>query len=236
MKGNVRLTDLSPSGNKLLYFAEQYGAAARVRSRPSPGPYDPLESTPRQRPVVKPGRKVPRYLRSLQAPAGRTPARRVMGSWTAISTPPYFSALAIWPSIGRWTGGGTFHLDRDIVLGEAQYGLTPIANIPIPATVKIRSHLIAGGLRPSAYAPSATESDEHTRVAVALHGAGLKWIDWIHLRHREDMLFAGDGRIFRLRRWRSVAEASYLEKADALTDFRDMTFELLPAPASAMRW
>ena len=35
------------------------------------------------------------------------PPRAERGSWTAISKPPYFSALAIWPSLGRWTGGAS---------------------------------------------------------------------------------------------------------------------------------
>lgn len=236
MKGNVRPTDLSPSGDKLLYFAEQYGASMRDRNRPVSGPYDPLKSRPRQRPVVKPGRKVPRYLRSQHPAAASAHARRLMGSWTAVSTPPYFSALAIWPTIGRWTGGGTFRRDRDIVLGEAQCGMAPIANVPIPIGVSIRSHLTAGGLRPSAYMPSTTESDEHMRIAVALLDAGLKWVDWINLRHEHDMLFAGDGRVFRLHGWRSIVPASYLTAAHVLIDVRDMRFTLLPAPPNAMRW
>jgi len=30
------------------------------------------------------------------------------GTWTAISKPPYFTALALWPGIGAWGGGGRF--------------------------------------------------------------------------------------------------------------------------------
>jgi hypothetical protein len=29
-------------------------------------------------------------------------------TWTAISKPPYFTALALWPGIGTWGGGGRF--------------------------------------------------------------------------------------------------------------------------------
>ncbi len=38
-------------------------------------------------------------------------------AWTAISKPPYFTALALWPNLGSWYGGGVFktetlvHLD-----------------------------------------------------------------------------------------------------------------------------
>ena len=237
MKGNVRLTDLSPRGDKLLYFAEQF--TVRPRPHPVPGPYDPLRARaarPRSRALVRPGRKVPRYLRaSLPDRAGIASPRPIMGSWTAVSTPPYFSALAIWPSIGRWTGGGTFRHELDILLREHSCGLVPIRNVPMPATVKVRRWLSAADARHSAYAPSVTETEQHARVAAVLLDAGLKWVDWIDLRHR-DMLFAGDGRIFRLRNWQAVAEASYLAAAQPLADLRDMAFNLLPAPASAMRW
>ena len=35
-------------------------------------------------------------------------------------------------------------------------------------------------------------------LAAALNEAGLQWVDWISLRHDPDLLFAGDGRIFRV--------------------------------------
>ena len=33
-------------------------------------------------------------------------------AWTAISRPPYFTALALWPNIGTWYGGGVFKTDK----------------------------------------------------------------------------------------------------------------------------
>ena len=35
-------------------------------------------------------------------------------TWTAISKPPYFTALALWPGIGMWGGGGLF-LDNQCI-------------------------------------------------------------------------------------------------------------------------
>jgi hypothetical protein len=238
MKGNVRLVDLSPGSDKLIYFAEQFRARAFVR--PARGPYDPLkQARTRNLPAARRDRKIPRYLRSAYGiQTGRHPARELKGSWTAISTPPYFSALAIWPSIGRWTGGGVFLGDRDIVLWEPESGMTPIENVALPASLRARSWLQApGGRRPaSAYAPSLTESPQHGAIAQALLASGLKWVDWISLRHGEDMLFAGDGRIFRLRGWRSAAETAYLSAADQIADFREISFQLVRAPSEAMRW
>ena len=34
--------------------------------------------------------------------------RQVGDAWTAVSKPPYFTALALWGSLGRWYGGGVF--------------------------------------------------------------------------------------------------------------------------------
>ena len=236
MKGNVRLCDLSPSGMMLLYFAEQFHP--RAMSKISLGPYDPLRQTFAKypKPLVRPGRKVPRYMRRpSEGPYGGVP-RAVMGSWTAISTPPYFSALAIWPSIGRWTGGGAFASEREILINEAACGITPIQNVPIPRTLRITSGGRTRGSRMSAYQPTAAESERHVSIAETLQLSGLLWVDWISLRREPDLLFAGDGRIFRLADYARVPEDRYLASATPLVDLRDMTFEQVRPPPSAMRW
>jgi hypothetical protein len=232
MKGNVQLADLSPTGTKLLYFAEQLHAKAIARAA---GPYDPLRQVPRRAAQPRRARKVPRYQRTWGR--GKRAPREIKGSWTAISTPPYFSALALWPSIGRWTGGGIFLAERDLVLWEPEDGITAIENVPMPTSVRVRSwqQVPRGGL-PSAYQPSPRESDAHARIARALIAAGLMWVDWISLPQGDDMLFAGDGRIFRLRRWRSHAEGQYLAKADTLADLRDLSFQQVRPASEAMRW
>ena len=52
------------------------------------------------------------------APRARSPAARLVyfaaknkgpiAAYTAISKPPYFTALALWPSLGTYGGGGLF--------------------------------------------------------------------------------------------------------------------------------
>jgi hypothetical protein len=37
-------------------------------------------------------------------------------AWTAISRPPYFTALCLWTNIGSWYGGGVFTADRNVLL------------------------------------------------------------------------------------------------------------------------
>ena len=117
----------------------------------------------------------------------------------------FFSALAIWPSIGRWTGGGLFAAERDLVLLESEDGLTPIENVAMPTSWRIRSAAGAGACRPSAYAPSPSESEQHARIAEALSASGLKWVDWIDLRGATTCCSRrGDGALrSRLRQWRS---------------------------------
>jgi hypothetical protein len=239
MKGNVMLCDLSPRGDKLLYFAEQY---VKPLARSAQGVFEPLKQRPaRKTPRAgRQHRKVPRYQRTWGrmggAKGGAKPPRELKDGWTAVSSPPFFSALAIWPSIGRWTGGGLFADEQDLVLLESEDGLTPIENVAMPASWRIRSRRGAGACRPSAYAPSSRESEQHARIAEALSVGGLKWVDWIDLRGAGDMLFAGDGRVFRLRQWRSRSESALLAAADPLVDLRELSFRQLPPPPEAMRW
>jgi hypothetical protein len=234
MKGQVRLCDLSPEGGKLIYWAAQYhGSAARGRSSQ---PYDPLRSGPLKAPRKR--RKVPRYMRE---PGGlRRSPHPVQGTWTAISTPPYFSALAIWPAYGHWTGGGLFHSEREIFVREPENRMVPIENVAIPSTVRIRSLYAPGapglaGLRQCAGAPSHGEN-QGGGLWQALVSGGATWVDWVHVQSDEDLLFACDGCVYRLRGWRDLPAQRYLSEARLLADLRDMRFTMLQAPGEAMRW
>lgn len=57
---------------------------------------------------------------------GRRPHYRhdVGEAWTAISRPPYFTALALWPNLGSWYGGGVFKTDK-LVLLDPSCGTEP---------------------------------------------------------------------------------------------------------------
>jgi len=54
----------------------------------------------------------------------RRDAEGIGECWTAISRPPYFTALALWTNLGAWYGGGVFKTDRDLLL-DASCGLDP---------------------------------------------------------------------------------------------------------------
>ena len=142
MKGLVRLCDLAPSGDRLIYWAAQYNPRAHWRTarQTTAGDYEPLASRgsfverARKR---RPSRKLPRYLRGPGADSARP--RENQGCWTAICKPPWFTALAIWPSYGHWTGGGIFRTDNEIVLLETDDGMTPVSAIRMPSRFRVLS-------------------------------------------------------------------------------------------------
>lgn len=70
-KGRIyeRRCDLSPSGEKLIYFAAKY--------------------------------------------------RSPLYTWTAVSRPPFLTALLLWPKGDAWGGGGLFNNERTIGLPMA---------------------------------------------------------------------------------------------------------------------
>lgn len=239
MKGLVRLCDLSPSGNKLIYWAAQYHGSANWR-RPNaqratgPGLYDPSRSaTPLK---LKPGRKVPRYLQGSLGPR-RGAAQPVTGTWTAVSTPPYFSALAIWPAFGHWTGGGAFLSERDLCIYEPLDRMEPIANVGLPPRVRARSHLAPSLSKVAAMRRSASGPNiEVTLDPEAMARNGITWFEFAHALSDEELVFACDGRIYRLRGWRDLPADRYFAEAKLLADLNGDRFQLLQAPPEAMRW
>jgi hypothetical protein len=47
--------------------------------------------------------------------------RRAMSSWTAVSRPPYFTALALWPKNNTYGGGGIFESRTKILLDRQEW-------------------------------------------------------------------------------------------------------------------
>jgi hypothetical protein len=253
MKGLVRLFDLSPDGRTLIYWAAQYhpGAADRRRRASAHGTFDPVRAgtVKEAANLLRRGRKVPRYMRSPGGTATHLP-QECSGTWTAVSTVPYFTALAIWPAFGHWTGGGVFVGDSRIVVFEPQSRMTPVVTIPIPIRVCIQSASTVVGLgahmERSAHAPvfvfntparqlSLDNQAFRDEVEAALKEGGLGTIEWAHAIG-EDVLFAADGAIYRVPKGAAIAPRDYLAAARKLIDLSDMKFELMRAPPEAMRW
>lgn len=55
-----------------------------------------------------------------------------LGTWNAVSRPPYLTALAIWPNIGTWGGGGLFETDRTLGLNVMKAQPEPHGDFKIP--------------------------------------------------------------------------------------------------------
>lgn len=238
MVGIVRLCDLSPSGDKLIYWAAQHhrsaprrlSSAARVSK-----PYDPL-SAPLAKPL-RPGRRIPRYLIPNLPGVARGAPAKLGTTWTAVSTPPYFTALTLWPAHGHWTGGGLFRGDGDILIQEPESRMVPMEAVPIPRTVRIGCWFGSNhGLNPSAHRPSEGTKLERGPFWEALSLGGATWIEWVHHHENGDLLFACDGCVYRLANWKKLNPGDYLPMAKKIADFRDMQFEGIQAPPEALTW
>jgi len=116
-----------------------------------------------------------------------------------------------------------FRSELEVVLWEPEDGLTPQAGMRVRSVKEFPNDSAAWGK--CADYPRLNESDRHRAIAAALTASGVEWLDWISLRHGEDMLFAAGGRIYRLARWAKLREEDYLKEARMLADFRDMRFQ-----------
>lgn len=55
-----------------------------------------------------------------------------MAAWTAVSRPPYLTALALWPKGDAWGGGGLFHDQATLGLNHTHVTGLVIPNVAIP--------------------------------------------------------------------------------------------------------
>jgi hypothetical protein len=58
-------------------------------------------------------------------------------SWTAVSRPPYLTALTLWPNMGTWGGGGLFESERVILLNSLYTGLKPAPGFRLPKDIRV---------------------------------------------------------------------------------------------------
>jgi hypothetical protein len=60
-----------------------------------------------------------------------------LASWTAVSRPPYFTAIALWPKGDAWGGGGLFDDDRTIRLNHRATQLELAPEFHLPRRMKV---------------------------------------------------------------------------------------------------
>lgn len=61
-------------------------------------------------------------------------------TWTAVSRPPYFTALALWPKGDAWGGGGLFLGPREIGLNHRDGNITLADGFALPKGVKVERY------------------------------------------------------------------------------------------------
>lgn len=66
-------------------------------------------------------------------------------AWTAISKPPWLTALALWPKGDCWWGGGLFENDRTVLLNHRPDEATPHKDHRPPRSLKVRPNRKAHG-------------------------------------------------------------------------------------------
>jgi hypothetical protein len=237
MKGQIALCDLAPDGQKLLYWAAQYHRPLTPThlSALATQAYEPLAVVPFPNPK-RIRRRVPRYQRFDAPTHGNIRPRAIGNSWTAISTPPYFTALAFWPSDGNWTGGGVFVSNRVMAINEKPDAMTPIQKVPMPRSIQIQRYDNTQPAPMSAIRPVHARQDQPLSSSwdhLAANGFDPEWLSE-HIA--PDLLFAASGCLYRLANAQSVPASEWPARALLLHDFRQMSFEQMIAPAAARMW
>jgi hypothetical protein len=152
----------------------------------------------------------------------------------------HLGALALWPAFGRWTGGGFFETGRTVYIREPLDRMTAIEHVAIPDGIQVQSYgsmtveELSRRFTSSRPEPPSEELVDGQREA--LLAAGARWVDFIVPRSEAELLFASDGRLYRLMGWRDVRPERYLAEATQIADFRDMRFRLVSPPEWAMQW
>ncbi|MCI0712922.1 MAG: hypothetical protein L0154_22395 [Chloroflexi bacterium] len=62
-------------------------------------------------------------------------------SWTAVSRPPYLTALALYPKGDTWNGGGLFEDNRTLWLNHPDHSSTPHPDHVPPKSFRVRNNI-----------------------------------------------------------------------------------------------
>jgi hypothetical protein len=207
-------------------------------------------------------------------------------TWTAVSRPPYLTALVRWPKGDAWGGGGLFADERTLELNHPPSEWTPADGVDVPTDVRVRPF----GARPGGgedvpvwwarlerdgwvrrqdgesaeqrssapvhwvLDPPAVWAKAHRGwvLEMLLRGVGERGGSWYVLEHRVldragevvldlgrtdwadwsrsgELLFARDGRLYRVRLQRVLVE-------EELIDLRGLRSTPLEPPPEALGW
>jgi hypothetical protein len=90
--------------------------------------------------------------------------RRPYQSWTAVSRPPYLTALALWPKGDAWGGGGLFEGENELLLNHGDHQRALAEGFRVPARFKVGRPPHAGRGEDEPIFSRRMERDGWTRV------------------------------------------------------------------------
>jgi hypothetical protein len=209
-------------------------------------------------------------------------------TWTAVSRPPWLTALALWPKGDAWGGGGLFHTDRSILLNHRSTQMKLAPGYRLPKRLRVdtlvppgysegedspiwdlrikrdgwtrlspgvqKERRTAKGLwwtyDPPAVFARVRPGSKRTELRMMIHGIAERDGPWYTIEHevtsphrtvslgrsdwadwdsKGDLLFARDGRLYRV-------SGDIGSTPRELVDLRDMRFQGRPSPPSAGAW
>lgn len=205
-------------------------------------------------------------------------------SWTALSRPPWLTALALWPKGDTWGGGGRFESDERVFLDHgAQPALAPGFRLPRGFRVGSSSaqspprasetgwrRVQTGAFRdappgtPQRYLLTPPDVRQRPRPGkdasplelqerlTAVHEVNGPWkvfeyslvgssrrkshelgrLDWADWDRQGDLLYAREGRLYRVR----AGKVWNAKATKQVADLRPLTFEPRVAPDEATHW
>jgi hypothetical protein len=66
-------------------------------------------------------------------------------SWTAVSKPPFLTALALWPKGDCWGGGGLFEKERKLRLNHGDHEMTLADGFTVPSKFSVEKQVVYAG-------------------------------------------------------------------------------------------
>ena len=217
--------------------------------------------------------------------------RPPLGTWTAVSRLPYFTALALWPKGDAWGGGGLFRTDDEILVNHQESQMV-MQGLALPKQISISQTAYAGGgedspihderrrrdgwicadegewdghtfAGPMAFRAATPETwtrpcPAHPRIMLRARTLGVgerqgPWyvmdydlldangefdrdlgrIDWADWDSTGDLLVAAEGKLYR---HTPQPSGAFDAEPRVLIDISDLRFEQLPPPVEATRW